>query len=193
LNGGCVAIGIIGRIVPVKNYALFTEVAGNILLQTNTAVKFFVIGDGTEKQHVQRAMDKLGIPWCNENELAPAAPVIFTSWMPDVSCALHGLDIIVLTSHNEGTPMSLIEAQYCGKPVAATDVGGVKDTFLPGESGFLVPPGNAGAFTSKLLALITNSALRTAMGSRAAIFAQANFSKAKEIDSFRSLYNTCSK
>lgn len=186
-----IAVGIIGRIVPVKNYTLFVQVAAGILQTTRRDVKFFVIGDGTEKIGVQQQFAALGISYCENSDFSPGGRVIFTSWLPDISKALHGLDIIVLTSHNEGTPMSIIEAQFCGKPVVATNVGGVKDTLLDEDTGFLVPPGDIQSFTAKLGILVDNDVLRYNMGNKASAFAAQHFSKTKEINSFRALYNGC--
>ena len=188
-----VAVGIIGRIVPIKNYSLFVKIVAGILLKIPHNVKFFVIGDGADKVIVQEEFNKLGIGWHDDGDFESPAPVIFTSWLPEVARALHGMDIIMLTSHNEGTPMSLIEAQFCNKPVVATDVGGVRDTFLDGETGFLVPRGNVEAFIAKLATLINNEGLRKIMGDKAAIFASQNFSKLNEINSFSMLYQTCIK
>lgn len=188
-----VAIGIIGRIVPIKNYSLFVKIVAGTFSKTSHNIKFFVIGDGADKVTVQKEFDALNIRWCGESNFESSTPVIFTSWLPEVAKALHGMDIVILTSHNEGTPMSLIEAQFCSKPVVATNVGGVMDTFLNGETGFLIPPGNAEAFIEKLAILINNEDLRKVMGDKAAIFASQNFSKAKEINNFRILYQTCTK
>ncbi len=193
LAANVVAIGIIGRIVAIKNYGLFVKIASSILATATAEVKFFVVGDGVEKQFVQGELTRLNIQWCGEGNLNNAAQVIFTSWLPEVSKALYGLDIIMLTSHNEGTPLSIIEAQFCGKPVVATNVGGVRDTFIDNETGFLVAPGNDAVFTEKLAMLVENNNLRSEMGKKAAVFAHENFSKTKEIDSFRQLYQTCNK
>jgi len=186
-----IAAGIVGRIVPVKNYDLFVKVVAGTLPLLNNGIKFFVIGDGTEKVRVQQQLTALGIAYCADDDFNAAAPVVFTSWLPDISKALHGLDIILLTSHNEGTPMSIIEAEFCGKPVVATDVGGVKDTLVDGETGFVVPAGDAETFIAKLLVLANNTNLRSAMGDKAAAFAAKNFSKTKEIASFKQLYLQC--
>jgi len=193
ITSDTVSVGIVGRIVQVKNYPLFVKVAAKVISASKQAIKFFVIGDGSEKVYVQEELDKLKISWCDETDIKPQASVIFTSWIHEVSGMLHALDIIMLTSHNEGTPMSLIEAQFCGKPVVATNVGGVKDTFLPGETGFLVMPGDAGDFADKLLILADNKKLRTDMGGKGAIFANENFSKTKEVNSLKLLYQTCTK
>lgn len=195
LQQNTIAVGIIGRLVPVKNHMLFAEVVANISADKNNSRNaiFFIIGDGAERPHIEAWLTNAGIQWCNNSNFNPAAKVIFTSWVQEVAEAVYGMDIVVLTSHNEGTPLSLIEAQYCGKPVVATNVGGVKDTFINEETGFLVPTHDAGTFTKKLMVLIDNDNLRINMGLKAAAFATKNFSKTEEIDSFRQLYLSCSK
>lgn len=191
LATGDVAVGIVGRIVAIKNLDMFVRVVAGVLGTGVKAVKFFIIGDGEEKIKVQQSLSNLGISWTGEDKLDYDVNVIFTSWVPEIAHIMHGLDIVVLTSYNEGTPMSLIEAQYCGKPVIATNVGGVKDTFEDGESGFLIPPGNDDLFIQKLALLTGNQQLRNEMGERGAIFARKNFSKEKEINSFKTLYLSC--
>jgi glycosyltransferase involved in cell wall biosynthesis len=193
LTDQTVAIGIIGRLVSVKNYTLFVKVAENFVAENNRTVKFFVIGDGLLKHSIQEELDKKNILWCEKNtsHQNESAKIIFTSWIEDIAKAVQGLDIIMLTSHNEGTPMSLIEAQVCGKPVVATNVGGVKDTFINNETGFLVTANDAEMFTAKLKLLIDNRSLRETMGRRASLFASQRFSKQKEIDNFKALYKNC--
>jgi len=186
-----VAVGIIGRIVSIKNYDLFVKVVNSTLAANIKNVVFFVIGDGNEKANVQQGLTSLAIPWQEDAGGNKAVQVIFTSWIPEVAKALYGLDVIILTSHNEGTPMSLIEAQFCGKPVVATNVGGVKDSFVNGETGFLVNPGDESAFVEKLTLLTQNQALREEMGKKAAIFSRKHFSKTTEVNSLLLLYNGC--
>ena len=93
-----------------------------------------------------------------------------------------------MTSHNEGTGLSLAESQYCGKPVVATNVGGVTDTLIDGHTGFLVEPANAKEFTEKLLLLIEDKELRQKMGAEAGIFAKNKFSKQAETENLKALY-----
>jgi glycosyltransferase involved in cell wall biosynthesis len=84
--------------------------------------------------------------------------------------------------------MSLIEAQFCGKPVVATDVGGVKDIVIDNETGFLVKAGDAAALAGRLKLLIENEGLRKEMGMKAEAFAEENFSKQKEVENYKQLY-----
>src|SRR5690606_8725152 len=79
----------------------------------------------------------------------------FTGWIKEVDGVLPGLDIVCLTSKNEGTPVSLIEAQAASTFIVSTDVGGIKDILHP-DCGLLAPPGNTSAYAEQLLAAITN-------------------------------------
>jgi glycosyltransferase involved in cell wall biosynthesis len=188
IEKGTVAIGIIARIVRVKNFNLFVEIVEKVLKTTSKKVVFFVIGDGYLKKEVQKQLSDKSISWSSSEHPVDNASVIFTSWITDIGEALSVLDIVLLTSNNEGTGLSLAESQYCGKPVVATNVGGVPDTVIDGETGFLVSPTDANTFANKLLLLIENEALRQQMGIAAKTFARDKFSKQKEIESLKQLY-----
>lgn len=184
-------IGIIGRIVQIKNFALFVDVVEKVLVAYSSQVKFYVVGDGSLAGHVQEILASKNITFSTPGNTIEDAPVIFTSWVPDIATVIQALDIIILTSYNEGTPMSLIEAQLCGKPVVATDVGGVSDTFVADKTGFLIPPGDADMFAKKLILLMENENLRMEMGNAAVQFATENFSKKVEVQKVTELYMEC--
>lgn len=186
-----VLVGIIGRIVQIKNFALFVEVVERMHQRFPQQVCFFVVGDGNLTQEVQGMLQAKNIFFRNADENEKQATVIFTSWIPDIAAVVQAIDIVILTSYNEGTPMSLIEAQLCGKPVVATDVGGVSDTFLPGKSGFLVPSGDAYTFAEKLAILVENESKRLEMGKIAVNFVATNFSKKREVEEMTKLYQAC--
>lgn len=191
---GTVAVGIIGRMVAIKNFDFFAKVVQQILaLSPENKVKFFVVGDGEQKEKVQHELETLNVQWCSIENYFTDAQVIFTSWIYSVSNILKELDIVMLTSRNEGTPLSLIEAQFCGKPVIATDAGGVRDTFINNESGFLIPQNDIDMFVEKLSLLINNKSLREDMGMRGAAFAESKFSKKAEVENIKKLYNDCKK
>lgn len=82
----------------------------------------------------------------------------------DVACWMKAADILVLPSHNEGLPNVILEAMACGLPVVATDVGGIPEAVVHGETGFLVPPGDHQELTARILALARNIDLRRTMG-----------------------------
>ncbi|HXL56723.1 MAG TPA: glycosyltransferase family 4 protein [Chitinophagaceae bacterium] len=190
LTDDAVAISIIGRIVPVKNHLLFIDIIINLLPQIKENVKFFFIGDGYFKAKLQTHLSNAGITWGNDVQNCNVK-IIFTSWVTPITSVLHGMDIVALTSFNEGTPVSLIEAQICSKPVVAVDVGGVRDTFINNESGFLISDHNVAEFTDKLSLLIQNKELRRSMGEKGYLFAKEKFSKQTEVNAFRKLYADC--
>ena len=188
VDSDTVAIGIAGRIVPIKNLKLFVQVANALISATKKRICFFIIGDGILKKQIEAQCAALDVSY-TEN-VGEKASIIFTSWIEDIIPAMHAMDIVTLTSNNEGTPLSLIEAQFCGKPVVATNVGGVKDIVVNNETGFLVEPGDADAMFKKLDLLIESDELRKEMGEKAAAFAALSFSKQAEVENYRQVYKS---
>jgi glycosyltransferase involved in cell wall biosynthesis len=183
-----VAIGIVGRIVAVKNHAFFIEVLHRLLLDpTHTPVAFFIVGDGQLKPQICRHLEQKNISY-NTHSISNDNRVVLTSWLTNMSETMSGLDIVVLTSLNEGTPMSLLEAQYFKKAIVATDVGGVKDTLYDGVTGLLSEHDDVDAFILKLRLLIENKDLRLKMGEEGYKFVTTKFTKESEIVATRHLY-----
>lgn len=183
-----VAIGIVGRIVPVKNHSFFVNAIHNILSggYVNHPPAFFIIGDGDLRPHVEEELKQKQISF-NNNAITTNTRVVFTSWLTNISEVMCGLDIVVLTSLNEGTPLSIIEAQFFKKPVVATDAGGVKDSMENGVTGFLVEKDDITTFCEKLKLLINDEELRNTMGQAGKQFASVKFSKQKEVAAIKDL------
>lgn len=183
-----IAIGIVGRIVAVKNHSFFVKVIHRILssgMQNPPA--FFIIGDGDLRVHVEKELHQKNITF-SDKAISPQTRVIFTSWLTNIYEVMNGLDIVGLTSFNEGTPLSIIEAQFFEKPVIATNVGGVKDSMEDGLTGFLVEKNDLISFCKKLTLLINDELLRNTMGKEGNKFVNAKFSKQKEITAMKDLY-----
>jgi glycosyltransferase involved in cell wall biosynthesis len=83
-----------------------------------------------------------------------------TSWILDIASFNQGMDIVCLTSKNEGTPVSIIEAQAAGLPVVSADVGGVRDILEEGKAGFVIKKENIETYIDKLRLLVEDSSLR---------------------------------
>lgn len=135
-----VLIGIIGRLVSVKNHELFFEAARNVLAAVPGA-RFIVVGDGERRAELEDQAGRVGL----------SDRVVFTGWRRDLPAVYADLDVLVISSHNEGTPVSIIEALAAGVPVASTAVGGVPDLLKNGELGSLAPPGDAQALADAIL------------------------------------------
>ncbi len=183
-----IAIGIVGRIVPVKNHSFFVKVIHAVLSSgTANSPAFFITGDGDLKMQVEEQLLQKNISF-NNKTITSQNRVVFTSWLTNIGEVMNGLDIVVLTSLNEGTPLSIIEAQFYKKPVVATNAGGVKDSLQDGITGFLAEKNDIVLFSKKLSALIDDKELRQTMGEAGNKFASATFSKQKEVTAIKNLY-----
>jgi glycosyltransferase involved in cell wall biosynthesis len=150
-----IAVAIIGRLAPIKNHRFFFQVVENLLEKGIKNAKFFVVGDGECVEQLREIQSKINQKY--------GEFILFTSWIKDIDKFNAGMDVICLTSDNEGTPVSLIEAQACNVPVISTDVGGVRDIVLEGETGFIIQKGDVKGFSEKLGILIENDEIRKKM------------------------------
>jgi glycosyltransferase involved in cell wall biosynthesis len=183
-----VAIGIIGRLVPVKGHALFLESLKILLGNTNKKVRAFIIGDGDDRALVEAQASALGIDFATEHTPGKVAPLTFTSWIKDIDGALAGLDIVALTSLNEGTPVSLIEAQAANKPIVTTNVGGIANVVLKNETAFLIEDRDANAFAANLQKLVDDDQLRLEMGAKGWKHVKDTFHYTRLVNDIDSLY-----
>lgn len=182
IGGDTVLVGIVGRLVPIKNHKMFLD-AAKMVIDTQPAkdIKFLIIGDGEMRSWLEDYAKKLGIE----------RSVVFTGWRKDLAPVYADLDIVALTSLNEGTPVSLIEAMASARPVVSTMVGGVKDMVIDGENGFLTPSGDAGTFSQKLSELIEDEGKRRALGGRGRSLAREKYSKERLVRDIERLYEEC--
>jgi glycosyltransferase involved in cell wall biosynthesis len=174
-----VAVAIVGRLAPIKNHALFLSVI-KLLAQKKCTARFFIVGDGMEKERIEREVARLIKMFDIRIEM--------TSWIKDIATFNAGMDIMCLTSNNEGTPVSLIEAQACNLPVVSTDVGGVKDILIPNETGFVVPKNDPNAFARALEKLIESKELRSEMSEKSWTFVKNKFHYSNLVHQTESLY-----
>lgn len=156
LAPGTPLIGIVGRVFPIKNHRLFLNAMAR-LASLHPDARFVVVGDGILRAGMEDLARTLGI----------RERTIFTGWRQDLPAIYAALRVLVVSSDNEGTPMSAIEAMASGVPVVATRVGGLPDLVKDGQSGLLVPANDAAAMTDAVSQLLSNDILRAAMGQRA--------------------------
>jgi glycosyltransferase involved in cell wall biosynthesis len=181
-----IAIGIIGRLVPIKNHHLFLDGINYLLNKTSKKVKAFIIGDGETGQALKNKAGQLNISFSDDHN--PNASLIFTSWRNDIDVINAGLDIIALTSLNEGTPVSLIEAQAANKPIVSTRVGGIGDIVLENETALLSDINDITSFRENLLKLVENDELRNSFNKKGADHVQKKFSVERLADDMSNLY-----
>lgn len=186
--------GLVGRLVPIKNPMLFLQalegIAGN---GTRGRVDGRIFGDGPLRPEMERKARESGL----------SGIVSFAGWREDVRSCYEELDIVCLTSWNEGTPLSLIEAMAAGRAVVASDVGGVRDLLGPAkpvqegippggferaERGLLFRPGDARGLEAALHALADQPALRRQLAEAGRAHAVASFGHERLIREISSLY-----
>jgi glycosyltransferase involved in cell wall biosynthesis len=162
-----VAIAIVGRLVPVKDHGFFLDAVNEVLKRTKKQIKVFIVGDGTEGEKIRQRAELI-----NQTH---GESVIMTSWIKDIAEFNAGMDIMCLTSLNEGTPVSLIEAQASGIPVISTDVGGVRDIVIEGETGHVIAKGDLEGYVQKMLELIEDEKKREIMSQNGWPFVRDKF------------------
>jgi glycosyltransferase involved in cell wall biosynthesis len=175
-----VAIAIVGRLAPVKNHLLFLKIIENVALKTKQKLAIFIVGDGSEREVIEQSIQTMP-PIENLR-------IVMTSWVLDMGTFNSGMDIMCLTSDNEGTPVSLIEAQAANIPVVTTDAGGVRDVVLDGETGFIVPKNTPDAFSEKLLLLIEDEKIRAKMSQNGWNYVENKFHYSTLADNMKSYY-----
>jgi Glycosyltransferase len=120
-------------------------------------------------------------------DLGIEASVPFVGWSTQTPVWYAAADIVALNSDREGTPLALIEAAFAGRPVVATDAGGVADIVADGITGFVVAPEDEMAFADRLGRLIVDADLRRRFGAAAHGHAAA-YDSARMVDDLDQLY-----
>lgn len=180
LHENTIAVAIVGRLAPIKNHQLFLEALRIIQEKTQKKVHAFVVGDGLERHR----LEEMAKAWFKKDMVQ----ITFTSWIHDIGTFNAGMDIMCLTSLNEGTPVSLIEAQACNLPIVSTWVGGVESVVNNEESGFLIEVGRPDLFAEKLLDLIENEELRKKMSQNGWSFVRDKYALTTLVGNMEKLY-----
>jgi len=147
------ALGIVAALRPEKNHELFLECARRTLGEVPEA-HFVIAGDGPGRRELEALAAEKSID----------ERVHFLGSVSDIPGVLSMLDVFALTSHNEASPVSILEALSCNRPVVATDVGSIKESVLEGTTGYLCEAGNADAISARWIELLKDSELRDEMG-----------------------------
>jgi len=168
--------GFVGRVTEIKRPDRFLDAVAEIK-RRKIEMNFFIAGDG----------DLLN--YCRERISQELLPVSLLGWQSDMETVLSAADFFILTSDNEGTPLSLIQAGMAGLPVIATNVGSVSEVLMGGESGILVEA-NVNHIVNAIEKLVSSKELRESLGKKAKKFTLENFGVKRLVMDHERLYKS---
>ncbi len=184
-------VGYIGRLADIKNVGLFVD-AVSILNEEGRAhgAKFAIVGDGSLRHDLEKKVKRLGI-----SEI-----VTFTGMVDKIADIYNNLDVVIISSNNEGTPTTLIEGMALGIPFVATSVGGVPDiagpmreeccSFSIHDHGIMTAPCDSRAFADAIEKLTGDAQLRESLGAAGKKFATEKFSLERMVDDLENIYTS---
>ena len=170
-------VGFVGRLAPIKRVDRLINAYAQVAKEIPQG-KFVIVGDGELRTEMENLV--------REKKLS--SKTYFLGVRQDLEAVYSGVDVIAMSSDNEGTPAVLIEALTYGKPVVSTDVGGISDVVTDGFSGLLAHPNGSGDLAQALITVLNNQNLRKTMGSNGRAEMLKKFSLENLIQKLDSLY-----
>jgi glycosyltransferase involved in cell wall biosynthesis len=168
-------VAIVARLVPVKNVSLFLRAMLSV-----PSVLALIVGDGELRSRLEAEAADLGI----------AERSRFVGWQSDMRAIYAAADIVALTSHNEGSPVSIIEAMASGRPIVATAVGGVPEVVRNGVDGLLVPAGDGDALAAAINSLVADPLRRDRLAAAARTSVHPRFDASRLVADITRLYES---
>ncbi len=177
-------VALIGRLAPIKQPERFIQAVAPLVKQYN--VQALLVGDGTPEmmQHLRIQARRYGLTLDRHSE----ADVYVTGYVEDIAPLYPLIDFVVLTSRNEGTPVSLIEAQAAGCPVVSTDVGAVREAVAPVWQEFVVPDSAAQLMAAMRRVLTMSEEERTLRTHQAQQWVMQHYHVQRLVQEMRELY-----
>lgn len=173
-------IGSVGRLDKTKGHELLIEAARRVV-DAGQGVAILIVGEGVERDNLELLVQRLGL----------SDQVVFAGYQRDVKRFMTLMDVFVLPSRREGTPMALLEAMALGKPVVGTPVGGVPDILSNGLDGIVLPERSASALGDALLTLLQDPVLADRLARRGRLRVEAEFSASRMAERYEDLYRRC--
>jgi glycosyltransferase involved in cell wall biosynthesis len=170
-------VTLVARLVPIKRVDRFLRVAG--LLGARAQTRFVVVGDGELRQQLEASEEGRGL----------GDRLVWAGFRRDMADVCFASDVVVLTSDNEGTPVSLIEAQAAAVPVVGTDVGGVRSAVLDRKTGLLTGADDDGGLAGAISSLLDDPAMAARIGSAGRAHAAESFSLERLVNDLARLYD----
>ncbi|HZS94018.1 MAG TPA: glycosyltransferase family 4 protein [Chloroflexota bacterium] len=171
-------VASVGRLVPYKGYGDFLDAAA-LVQRVRPDTRWMLVGDGTIRNELEAQSRQLGLGSC----------VSFTGWLDDVRDVLALCDVFVLPSRSEHFGRVLIEAMAMGKPVVATDGGGVPEIVRHGETGLLVPSNQPASLAQAILTLLDDPVYATSLGAAGRARVEREFSLSRHVAEVERLYS----
>lgn len=170
-------VGIVGRIVPIKNHELLLK-AIKLLREQQIPVHLCVVGDGELRDQLNKSVREKNI----------FDYVHFIGWRLDMEKIYGGMDLLALSSYNEGTPVAIIEAMASQVPVVATAVGGVPDLITDGVTGLLSNSKDACDLAEKIKQILTDSEMKQKILKNARKLVERKYHYRRLIDDIQNFY-----
>lgn len=171
-----------GRLDPQKGLQTLIEVMRSPSMEALGA-HLVILGEGPQRTALEATIRRDGL----------AARVLLRGLVDDVAPYLRAADIFVFPSVGEGMPNALLEAMASGLPCVASAIGGCRDVIANGETGLLVPPGDAPALQEVVVTLVQSSPMRARLGAAARKEAVARFSLERMVDQYEACYRAVLK
>ncbi|KAF0208859.1 MAG: glycosyltransferase [Actinomycetota bacterium] len=176
-DDGTVVVGSVGRLEPLKGYEFFVAAAA-IVSSQSPSVRFRLVGDGRLRSSLTAQVASLEL----------GSRFEFAGWSNDATGEISAMDVYVVSSVTDTTNLTILEAMALGKPVVATDVGGISDAVADGDNGYLVPPRRPDLLAERIIRLVEDDALRDRMGTDGRKRYEASFTEERMLEQHRMLY-----
>ncbi len=170
-------VGTAGRLSPEKGPDVFVEAAA-LVLRDRADTGFLLCGEGPMRPALERRVAELGLQ----------GRLVLAGFRTDLERLMPGWDLAVLSSHTEGLPVFVLEAQAAGLPVVATAVGGTPEVVEDGATGYLVPPASPAALAARIGELLDDEGLRRRMGARGKQRVREEFTFAAQAEQYERLF-----
>ena len=170
-------VGIVARLVPIKAHEVFFAAAQRVL-EAMPSARFVVIGDGERRSELEQMAKRLGLD----------GKVAFIGWRRDMVNVYADLDVVALTSLNEGSPVALIEALAAARPVISTAVGGVSEVVVDGVTGLTVSANDSAALADGIVRLLSDRELANRLGEAGRRHVYPRYDATRLVDDMRNLY-----
>jgi glycosyltransferase involved in cell wall biosynthesis len=182
IEPGQLAVGLFGQMLPYKGHGTLIDAAPAILRRVPGARFYFVgaLENPPYQAKLQRRIDEAGL----------SAAFRFTGWRADIPAVLRAMDVLsVLTVTPEPAALGLMEAMAASRPVVATRTGGTPEIVTDGETGRIVPPGDAAATATAIAELLEEEALRARFGAAGRRRVERDFTRDAHLASMLQIYH----